>query len=186
MRTTGMAVALLLAGVLAFANVARAQQTTNEEVRYTHDVLRVTTTASMLMTATIGTLLAINKPTLFGEGRCAQGDPVLGEYGCHGLSVLHGLSAIVSLVLYSATTTLEISEFGWPNMGHGNGYGVANWIDLVGMAVLPVVGLVMAVPQIIGLSLPDDGLLRRILRTVHLAVGYTTVGTFVATTAIDL
>jgi len=72
------------------------------------------------------------------------------------------------------------------HMGQGNGYGVANWIDLVGMAALPVVGLVMAVPQVLGLSLPDDGLFRRLLRTVHLAVGYTTVGTFVATTAIDL
>jgi len=176
----------LLAAVWTSASGAAAQEQPSEGTRAAHDVLRVSTAASMLVTATLGTLLAINKPTLFGDGRCLRGDPVLGDYGCHGLSVLHGISAVISLVLYTATTTLEIDQFGWPGMGHGRGYAVANWIDLVGMSMLPIVGFVMAVPQVLGLDMADDSLFRRLLRTVHLAVGYTTVGTFVATTAIDL
>lgn len=186
MTSTRLRAALVLVAVLTSASAVQAQQQPSQDMRDAHDVLRVSTTASMLVTATLGTLLAINKPTLFGDGRCAQDRPVFGEYGCHGLSVLHGVSALVSLVLYTATTTLEIDQFGWPSMGRGTGFAVANWIDLVGMSVLPIVGLVMAVPQVLGLDLPDGSLFRRVLRTVHLAVGYTTVGTFVATTAIEL
>jgi hypothetical protein len=54
------------------------------------------------------------------------------------------------------------------------------------MGALPLVGLVAVVPQVIGLDLPDDDLFRRVLRTLHLVVAYTTVGTYIATAAIDL
>jgi hypothetical protein len=140
----------------------------------------------MLLTATLGTVLAINKPTLFSDGECTNGNPVLGDYGCNGLTVLHGISAVISLVLYTATTTLEIDQFGWPDEGHGDGYAVANWIHLIGMGALPIVGLISVVPQVLGIDVRDDDLFKRVLRTLHLVVGYTTVGTYVATAAIDL
>jgi hypothetical protein len=153
--------------------------------RDAHRALQLTTAGTLLVTTTLGTLTALNRPTLFSEGRCAAGDPVLGSYGCDGLSTLHGIMALLSVVLYTSTTTLELAAFDWPGRDrHGSGYEALSWVHLVGLGLQPLGGIIAAMPGVIGLR-QDAGLVR-VLRTIHLFTGYIGVGAFVITTAIEL
>jgi hypothetical protein len=147
--------------------------------------LQLATAGSLIITGTLGTIAAINQPTWFSNGRCATGNPIFGEYGCDGYSTLHGISALISIVLYTATTTLEIAAFDWPGRDkHGTAYEAFSYVHLVGMALQPLGGLVAAVPEVFGLE-RNTGLLRA-LRSIHLMTGYLIVGSFVATTVIEL
>ena len=160
----------------------------DDGVRDAHRVLQLSTAGSLLITASLGTMIAINKPTLFGDGRCAEGgaEPILGHYGCHGLSVLHGLSAIVSTVLYTATVAVEFAAYDWPGRNdHGTAYDVASAVHLGGMATLPLLGIITAVPMVLGTDQNESGDFQRVMRTLHLAFGYITVAAYGATTAID-
>lgn len=171
--------------VLCIGAASTAQAQPEAGPRDAHRALQLSTAGSLLVTSTLGTLIAINQPTLLSEGRCASGNPIFGEYGCQGLSVLHGLSAILALVLYTATTTLEFAEFDWPGRDrHGAAYEVASYVHLVGMALQPIGGIIAAVPEVLGLE--RDGSFSRILRSIHIATGYAIVGTYVATAAIEL
>ena len=178
--------------LLSHTTRAAAQTTadqTDEGVRDAHRVLQLSTAGSLLLTSTLGTMIAINKPTLFGEGRCAEGgaEPIFGEYGCKGLSVVHGLSAILSTILYTATVATEFAAFDWPGQNdHGTAYDVASAVHLGGMALLPIVGIITAVPMVLGMEQDESSEFQRIMRTLHLAFGYITVGTFGATVAVDL
>jgi hypothetical protein len=147
--------------------------------------LQLATAGSLLVTGTLGTIAAINQPTWFSNGRCATGGPIFGEYGCHGFSTLHGISALISIVLYTATTTLEIAAFDWPGRDrHGTAYEAFSYVHLVGMALQPLGGLVAAVPEVFGLE-RNTGFTRA-LRSIHLMTGYLIAGSFVATTVIEL
>jgi hypothetical protein len=174
--------------VLAIAGVAPPRAHAQEESgpRGAHKALQLSTAGSLIVTATLGTIVAINKPTLFSDGRCASGKPIFGSYGCRGLSVLHGVSALVSTVLYTATTTLEFAEFDWPGRDeHGTAYEAASWVHLVGMALQPIGGLLAAEPGVIGVAPEDRAEFSRVLRTLHLGAGYTIVGTYVVTAAVE-
>jgi hypothetical protein len=148
-------------------------------------VLQLATSGGLILTATLGTLTAINRPTLFSDGRCAAGKPLFGQWGCRGLSTLHGLSALLTVVLYTATTTLELEAFDWPGRDrHGRAYEALSYVHLVGMALQPIGGLLAAAPEIVGAS--RDGTFSRVLRTIHLFTGYAIAGAFVVTTAVEL
>jgi hypothetical protein len=183
MRQSFIGMALFVA-LYSISSSARAQQ---EEPgpREAHKILQLTTAGSLLLTGTLGTLAAMNQPTWFSEGRCAAGNPIFGEYGCHGFSTLHGISALLSVVLYTATTTLEFTAFDWPGRNrHGTAYEVASYVHLIGMGLQPLGGLLAAVPEVIGLRHSSG--FARALRSIHLMTGYLIVGTFVATTIIEL
>jgi hypothetical protein len=174
----------LLVVCLNFGRTAAAQEQ-EPGPRDAHRALQLTTAGSLILTAGLGTIAAINQPTWFSEGRCATGDPVFGEYGCRGFSTLHGLSALLSVVLYTATTTLEFAAFDWPGRDrHGAGFETLSYVHLIGMAVQPIAGLVTAVPEVFGLS--RNSSLTRALRSIHVMTGYIIVGSFVVTAAIEL
>jgi hypothetical protein len=152
--------------------------------------LRLTTAASLIVTSTLGTMAAINNPTAFGDGRCITGSPVLGDYGCNrGLSTLHGVSAVVSVTLYTANGVLALSapeSRGTVSPGAKPAYRVLSWVHLTGIVLQPILGIVAAYPQVIGKSttVTTDPLPRN-LRTVHLFLGYITTAAFLTTTALE-
>jgi hypothetical protein len=153
--------------------------------RLTDRNLQLATSASLLVTATLGTFVALNQPTLLSNGRCAAGDPLFGEWGCHGLSGVHGIAALISVVLYTSTQVLEVSRFDWPGRdNHGSGYVALSYVHLIGMALQPLGGLLAVAPEIVGAS--RNGLFPRLLRTLHIVLGYTIVASFLITTAIEL
>ena len=180
-RVAGVAIILVL---LSNATNADAQE---EEPgpRDAHKTLQLATAGGLLATATLGTLTALNQPTLFGEGRCASGSRIFGDYGCHGLNTLHGLVALLTTVLYTATITVEFTAFDWPGRDrHGSGYEALSYVHLIGMAIQPIGGLLAAVPQVIGLEHDSDFV--RVLRTIHIITGVAIGTSFLITTIIEL
>lgn len=193
MRTTATIATIALTITVITAGTAQAQTDGVIEiqdgngVRDAHRALQWSTIATMGLTATIGTIIAMNKPTLFSEGRCETGDPIFGEYGCRGLSVLHGISAIVTIIAYTATTAVEFAAFDWPGQEeHGTAFDVASGVHLAGMATIPFIGLIGAVPQVLGIDPNDESFFQKVLRTIHLSLATLTVGTYITTAAIDL
>jgi hypothetical protein len=179
-------VACALAGMLIVLSATDAAAAQAERGPRTADrTLQLLTSGSLILTATLGTINAINQPTWFSDGRCAAGDPIFGDYGCHGFGTLHGISALLSLVLYTATETLEFADFDWPGRDrHGAGYDALSYVHLVGMALQPLGGLLAAVPQVIGLK--RDSAFTKALRSIHVMTGSVIVTAFVVTTAIEL
>jgi len=163
----------------------RAVHAQFDDVRDTHRTLQLATSGSLILTAALGTINAMNQPTLFSEGRCAEGRPIFGEYGCHGFGPLHGLFALLTIVLYTSTEALEFSRFDWPGRDrHGDGFTALSYVHLIGMMIQPIGGLIAAVPEIVGAS--RTGALPKVLRTLHLVTGVAIAGAFVVTTAIEL
>lgn len=174
---------LCLLSLLTFAPAAARAQFDN--VRDTHRTLQLTTSGALILTAGLGAINAINQPTLFSDGRCASGNPIFGEYGCHGLGPLHGVFALLSVVLYTTTETLEFSRFDWPGRDrHGDGFTALSYVHLIGMIIQPLGGLLAAVPELVGAS--RNGALPRVLRTLHAVTGVAVAGAFIVTTAIEL
>lgn len=153
--------------------------------------LKWSTAGALVATTTLGTFAAINQPTDFGDGRCRTGGPVLGTYGCdRGLSTLHGASAVLSATLYTADGVLALSLPG----PQGNVSRAARpwhraltFVHLGGVVIQPVLGLVSAFPQVVGVRgrAPSDPFPRH-LRTAHVVLGYLTTAAFLATLALEL
>lgn len=155
-------------------------------------VLKVTTTASLLVTGTLGTITALNRPTLFGEGRCAKGIPIFGSYGCNELSIVHGTSAFLSLLLYTGTATVSLMYPGDDHRVPAGRPGVSGWfytlvsyVALVGLAAQPVLGLTAHIPTVIGVNGQSAEQFSKALRTVHVGLGYLTIAAVATSLALE-
>jgi hypothetical protein len=169
---------------------APATEARTRELQWWGRTLRWSTAASLLVTSTLGTMAAINQPTAFGDGRCITGSPVLGDYGCNrGLSTLHGSSAVLSVTLYTATAVLGLAapeSRGLVAESARPVHTVASWVAFAGIVAQPIMGLIAAYPQVIGMShsIPTDSFPRN-LRTVHVFVGYLTTAAYLTTVALE-
>ncbi|WP_242342292.1 hypothetical protein [Anaeromyxobacter terrae] len=152
--------------------------------------LKWSTAGALLATSTLGTLVAINQPTAFGDGRCQTGHPVLGTYGCdRGLSTLHGTSGVLSATLYTANGVLALSipgPVGRVSPAERPWHRALTYVHLGGIAVQPLLGLVAAFPQVIGVrnEAPGDRFPRNI-RTAHVSLGYVIAAAYLATLALE-
>ena len=169
---------------------ARPDDARVRKLRWWGRTLRWSTAAALVATSTLGTMAAINQPTAFGDGRCITGNPVLGDYGCNrGLSTLHGSSAVLSVTLYTANAVLGLAapeSRGTVAEPVRPLHRALSWVHLGGMIVQPIMGLVAAYPQVIGMSrsVPTDRFPKD-LRTAHIFVGYVTTLAFLTTAALE-
>src|SRR3982751_647323 len=74
-----------------------------------HRTLEYTTMGALALTAAGGVIAAINQPTLFGEGKCASGDGIFGDWGCEGFGMVHGPAGVLATVSSVATMTVALS-----------------------------------------------------------------------------
>jgi hypothetical protein len=152
--------------------------------------LKWSTAGALIVTSTLGTMAAIDQPTIFGDGRCQTGGAVLGTYGCdRGLSTLHGASGVVSAILYTADGALALSLPGpIGNVGQAARpwHRALTYVHLGGMVLQPVLGLVSAFPQVLGVrgTAPGDRFPRNV-RTAHVFLGYVTTAAFLTTLALE-
>ncbi len=152
--------------------------------------LKWSTAGALVATSTLGTLAAVNQPTAFGDGRCQTGRPILGIYGCdRGLSTLHGTSGVLSSTLYTANGVLALSipgPVGNVSEAARPWHRALTYVHLGGIALQPVLGLVSAFPQVIGVrnTAPGDHFPRNV-RTVHVCLGYVTTAAFLTTLALE-
>lgn len=149
----------------------------------THRAFAIATWATMLATLAVGTIQAANQDTWFGRGNCAS-DP--DAFGCRQSSLLTGLHlglAIGTTALYTTTGVLAVAAPDPQRASEGDGsaertlrlHKTLAIIHATGMILMPLLGLLSARPQILGINDQDDrAVFGRAMRTMHIAVGYTT------------
>lgn len=186
--------ALLLSGDRAQGATPELEAPADEvrlrRLRRWERALKWSTAGSLVVTSTLGTMAAVNQPTAFGDGRCQTGHPILGTYGCdRGLSTLHGSSGILSAILYTSDGVLALAipgPVGNVSKEARPWHRALTYVHLGGIALQPVLGLVSAFPQVIGIrnTAPGDRFPRN-TRTIHVGLGYLTTAAYLATLALE-
>ena len=155
-----------------------------------HRTLEYTTAGALALTAAGGVVAAINQPTLFGDGRCVSGDPIFGDYGCTGFSMIHGTAGVFTTMSYVATMTVALSVPKLPGgrgepgpFDHGGVHRAATWVHVVGFVAMPLLGLTGAHPEMLGIE--DSEHFSETVRTVHAGLGVITAGAFTTTVMIE-
>jgi len=164
-----------------------------------HRPLGIATWASFLVTLSLGTLRVINARSAFGAGLCARPSPdtgmgILGEFGCSGLTPLHGFSSFITTALYTTTAILAASMPDPERASEGNDrratilrlHRAVRWVHLTGMILMPILGILAARPDVIGISPSAMDDFSMGMRTVHMFVGYTTFAALTTAMILEL
>lgn len=141
----------------------------------THRAFGIAAWSSLVVTEALGTVLAINRPTWFGDGACLS-DPNAFGCGSSVLGALHLTSSFVTTGLYATAGILAIAAPDPDNAAVGDDRAASTlrlhkalaWVHGAGMILMPILGIIGA-----RVSDPDVG---RAFRTVHAGVGYATLG----------
>lgn len=139
----------------------------------THRIFGIAAWSSMLVTEVLGTMLAINRPTSFGDGVCAS-DPSAFGCGSNLLGTLHQASSFVTVGLYTTAGILAVAAPDPDNASVGTDRASSTlrlhktlaWVHGAGMILMPILGIIGA-----NVTDADAG---RVFRTVHAGVGYVT------------
>jgi len=139
----------------------------------THRAFGIAAWSSLLVTEALGTILAINRPTWFGDGACAS-DPSAFGCGSGTIRALHLASSFLSTGLYATAGILAIAAPDPDNASVGDDRASSTlrlhktlaWVHSAGMILMPILGVIGS-----RVSDPDVG---RAFRTVHTGVGYAT------------
>jgi hypothetical protein len=160
-----------------------------------HRPLGIATVATLGATEVLGVIAAINQRTWFGPGECrAGGNPILGfEFGCGGLSALHGVMAFATVSLYTTTGIYALSMPDPERAAEGDSRGAARlrihkilaWIHAGGMIAMPVLGFLGANPATFGIQDPR-GDYAAAFRSVHELVGFTTFAALTGAMIVEL
>lgn len=141
----------------------------------THRVFGIAAWGSLVVTEALGTILAINRPTWFGDGACATDSSAFG-CGSSLIGSLHQASAFLTTGLYTTAGILAIAAPDPDDASVGDDrasrtlrlHKTLAWVHGVGMILMPILGVVGAT-----VSDPEVG---RAFRTIHTGVGYATLG----------
>jgi hypothetical protein len=188
--TTLLLAAPLLAATLATAAPASAQQPTLTDsergVVDAYYVMEGVTLGLLGVTALGGSVQLYNLPTALGEGACARGEAILGDYACQRhASLLHGILGIASIASYTATAALALAA---PDLDQGNEDTVTDVLGVVhgiGIGVTGALGLLAANPGLIGLSGQDAAEFSRVVRVIHWVVAMVTFSAFATQVIVD-
>ena len=188
-----------LAGALVISAAASAQAQTSvppaqgspidqdkqRNLSDAHSVLQKTGLVTLGLTGLSGAALLANQETAFGAGRCNDGNPVFGEFGCTGLKYVHFGFGATTLGLFIATeivaAEMPVSPY---DMGDSTKQGAMKTLRVANIglfAVQPVLGLLAANHGAFGMSAGTA----KVLRTVHFAVGGTVASTYTANAALQ-
>jgi hypothetical protein len=188
--TTLLLAAPLLAATLATAAPASAQQPTLTDsergVVDAYYVMEGVTLGLLGVTALGGSVQLYNLPTALGDGACARGEAILGDYACQGhASLLHGILGIASIASYTATAALALAA---PDLDQGNEDTVTDVLGVVhgiGIGVTGALGLLAGNPGLIGLSGHDAAEFSRVVRVIHWVAAMITFSAFATQVIVD-
>ena len=135
-----------------------------------------------MVTEVLGTIQAVNQPTWFGNGNCSSNPE---SFGCHQSSMISGLHetfAIGTTALYTTAGILAIAAPDPEHAAEGTGQAQSTlrlhktlaWVHGVGMILLPIMGVLTAHPQILGINEATQADFSRGMRTVHTVLGWST------------
>lgn len=193
-RGRAIVAALVAAGAaLLLPHVASAQEAIDAEkqddLETVHSVLQKSGLATLGLTGVSGGVLLMNKPTLFGDGRCKSGDPILGDFGCGGLTLLHAGFGATTLGLFVAQEIvageMPISPYDVGSQGRQDAMTALRYTNIGLFAVQPILGFVAANPGVIGVAEESQEDVSRVLRTIHFGVGGTIATTYTVNAALQ-
>lgn len=189
-----LAASLVAAGVALVApSEAAAQEAFDAEkqddLETVHSVLQKSGLVTLGLTGVSGGVLLANKPTLFGDGRCKSGDPILGEFGCGGLTLLHAGFGATTLGLFVAQEIvageMPISPYDVGSDGRRDAMTALRYTNIGLFAVQPLLGFVAANPGVVGVPEESQEDVSRVLRTIHFGVGGTLATTYTVNAALQ-
>ncbi|TAK30180.1 MAG: hypothetical protein EPO40_08690 [Myxococcaceae bacterium] len=176
------------------ATLARYVMRSRARTLRTHRAFAIATWSTMLVTEVLGTIQAVNQDTWFGRGNCAS-DP--SAFACEQSSMITGIHlgfAFTTTALYTTTGVLAIAAPDPENASSGEGRAQSTlrlhktlaWVHGVGMVLLPILGLLSARPQILGIDNQDDRAdFSRAMRTTHVFVGLATFAALTVAGALE-
>lgn len=183
-----MALFALVLPATATAQTGIDQQK-QDDLETVHSVLQKSGLATLALTGLSGATLMVNKPTLFGKGRCRTGDPLLGGFGCNELSYVHMGFAVATAGLFVAT---EIVAEEMPNSPYDTGspgrqdtMRGLRWTNVGLFIAQPILGLIAANPWLVGVPEAAREDFSSVLRTVHLGVGVGLATTYTVNAAMQ-
>lgn len=160
-----------------------------------HRPLGIATFATLTATVVLGTFASINQRTWFGPGECrAGGSPILGfEFGCNGLSALHGVFAFATVSLYATTGIYALSMPDPERAAEGDSRGAVRlrihkalaWVHAIGMVAMPILGFLGANPNAFGIQ-DTRGDFAAAFRSTHEILGFVTWGALGAAMVVEL
>jgi hypothetical protein len=185
-----LAGSLLVAALASAPSRAAAQQVVlserDRDLVDAYYVMEGVTMGLLGATALGGAVQLYNLPTALGDGACARGEAILGDYACQGhASLLHGALGIATIASYTATAALA---FAAPDLDQDDEDTVTDVLGVVhgvGLGLTGALGLLAANPGLIGLSGNDASDFSRALRVVHWAVAMVTAGAFATHLMVD-
>ncbi len=147
----------------------------------THRAFGIAAWGTMVATEVLGTMLAVARPTWFGDGTCAGGG---GGFECGAaMTPIHETLAFLTTGLYTTAGILAIAAPDPDGASVGSDRAARTlrlhktlaWVHGAGMVLLPLLGIVAAAPSIVGAQdSHTQDVVARTFRTVHTVVGYTT------------
>jgi hypothetical protein len=163
----------------------------------THRAFALAAWGSFLVTEVFGTLQAINQPTWFGGGACrSMGGCVGGDFASH-FTDLHAIFAFTTVGLYTTAGVIAVTTPDPDRESEGPSthastlrlHKILAWVHAGGMIALPILGLLTTRPTLLlGDNATSDEIqsYTRTMRSLHLAVGYTTFAAFTFAGALEL
>jgi hypothetical protein len=159
----------------------------DRSIHHAHQGLKVATSVSLGVTGVLGLFNALNKPTAFGDGSCADdGEDIFeSHYGCDdGMAILHGVTGVTTVLLYTSEGVMGAIIPDDPSDVQHPVRDALRYVHLGGMIVTPVFGVFAARPEIINAEDSEDW--PKVGRTIHMFSALVTAGAYWATTAMEL
>ncbi len=161
----------------------------------THRAFAFAAWGSLLVTEVFGTIHLLNQASWFGDGACRTSPDRFGCGDTYNLvSGLHQTFAFTTAGLYTAAGVIAATAPDPDNASVGNDLAARTlrrhktlaWVHAAGMVLMPILGVLSANPDLVGVSDEGrDGFVRG-MRSVHALVGYTTFAAFTAAGILEL
>jgi len=161
----------------------------------THRAFALAAWGSLLVTEVFGTIQLLNQPSAFGDGACRTSPDRFGCGDTYNLvSGLHQVFAFTTVGLYTTAGVIAVTAPDPDNASVGDNLAARTlrrhktlaWIHAAGMVLMPILGVLSANPDLLGVSDEGRADFASNMRTVHALVGYTTFAAFTAAGILEL
>lgn len=148
-----------------------------------HSATQKTALATLGITTSLGFSLFANKESLFTDGLCKAGDPMMGDFGCNGgLAIVHFVFAGATLAFFIASeiiaTQMNPSPYETGDARRDGASSTIRWVNVGLFSLQPLLGLIAAHPGLIGIPSEHRATVSRWLRTAHFGVGLGIMSTY--------
>lgn len=190
MKTTHTQKTILFAALLTLptAGLAQTSPSAQEGLARAHSATQKAGLATLGVTALLGGFLAVNTPIL-GDVECASCSGTIGRPGYDVLTVVHLGFALATLGLYLSSEILsenmDQNPYYTGDPSKQSTMQTLRWVNVGLFIAQPVFGFLAAHPGLIGIPTSARPLFSRVMRTLHVAVGVGTVGSYSATAALQ-